>query len=274
MNDPSLPPRQYVGLLTEVMNQSLDEDYTTRAARRGSGDTPRLGRGLTLFAVLTVFGLMAGVSAVQTAQDQPQELAERAGLVEQIHQGQDGLDDLQKQTSQLQDDVTSLQRQLADAVSNNQDLTLRLTSLGVASGALAVSGPGIEIIADDAPEAESGTGGVILDSDLQALVNGLWEAGAEAIAIDDHRLTSLTSIRFAGQAITVDYRSLSAPYTIVATGDPSTLPARLAETKGGQMWLGLKANFGVRFDTTVKEQVTVPADPRDHLLFAQPKQAR
>ena len=94
-------------------------------------------------------------------------------------------------------------------------------------------------MADDAP-ATLGlpTGGVILDTDLQSLVNALWTAGAEAISINGNRLTSLTAIRFAGRAITVDYRSLTPPYVIDAIGNPETLPARLLETPGGQAWIG------------------------------------
>ena len=38
----------------------------------------------------------------------------------------------------------------------------------------------------------------------KCLVNGLWQAGAEAISINGQRLTSTSAIRFAGQAILVD----------------------------------------------------------------------
>jgi len=142
------------------------------------------------------------------------------------------------------------------------------------AGTLAVSGPGMEITADDAPADRPGNGGVILDTDLQALANALWMAGAEAISIDGHRLTSLTAIRFAGEAITVDNVSLTPPYDIVAIGDPATLPARLLETPGGQTWLGLQANFGITFDRVTKDDVTVPADPHEHLLYAKPEGTR
>ena len=35
--------------------------------------------------------------------------------------------------------------------------------------------------------------------DLQILVNGLWESGAEAISVNGHRLSTLTAIRGAGE---------------------------------------------------------------------------
>ena len=143
--------------------------------------------------------------------------------------------------------MTALQSLVGDQVSANASIDSRLVTLGIDAGTLGASGPGMVITTDDAPDDQVGSGGTILDTDLQALVNGLWTAGAEAISINGHRLTSLTAIRFAGQAITVDNVSLSPPYVVVAIGNPDTLPARLLETDGGQTWLGLQANFGIQF---------------------------
>ena len=45
--------------------------------------------------------------------------------------------------------------------------------------------------------------------DLQIVVNGLWASGAEAVSVNGQRLTSKAAIRFAGQAILVNYRPLT-----------------------------------------------------------------
>ena len=89
--------------------------------------------------------------------------------------------------------------------------------LGLASGTLPVEGPGLVVRLDDAPPDDAvedplrgGTpvDGRVQDRDLQDLVNGLWAAGAEAISINDVRLTALTAIRSAGDAVLVDFRLL------------------------------------------------------------------
>ena len=273
----SAPPRAYVGLLTEVMTNTLDEDYATVAAqRRRTGVKPSPSRGgrVALLAAIAVFGVLIGVSALKTDQDRPETEAERAELITQIQNRQDDQEALSRQINEVSDDVTKLQGAVGDEVSRNSSIVAQLETLGVDAGTLAVSGPGMEITADDAPADRPGNGGVILDTDLQALANALWMAGAEAISIDGHRLTSLTAIRFAGEAITVDNVSLTPPYDIVAIGDPATLPARLLETPGGQTWLGLQANFGITFDRVTKDDVTVPADPHEHLLYAKPEGTR
>jgi uncharacterized protein YlxW (UPF0749 family) len=77
-------------------------------------------------------------------------------------------------------------------------------------------------------------------------VNGLWAAGAEAIAINGQRLTATTAIRNAGQAILVAYRPLQPPYVISAIGDPDTLPARFEDTVGGAYLRLIGQTYGIR----------------------------
>lgn len=265
----------YVGLLKQVMTNTLDEDYGAVADRRVSAGRPgNAGPRLGLIVVLVLFGVMVGVSALHTQQDRPRATAERAALIEQIHQRQARYDDLRDVIGGVSQQVTRLQSAVAAEVDGNGTIGSRVETLGIEAGTLAATGPGIVITVDDAADVSATVGGTILDTDLRQLVNALWQSGAEAIAIDGHRLSTLSSIRYAGQAITVDYRSLSPPYVVSAIGDPDALPARLLETDGGRMWQGLKANFGIRFDLTTAEQITVPSDPRDLLVYARPERAR
>jgi uncharacterized protein YlxW (UPF0749 family) len=265
---PAHQPGEYSGLLTQLMTNTMDADYDEVARTRREGPTREFHVGIGLLAVVAVFGLMLGVSAIRTEESRPQADAERAELVDQIHVRQTRLDAMHRELTDLQDEVTALQKALTSSVNSDRAVAQQLTDLGVDAGSLAVTGPGVVITADDA-DSSAGPGGVILDSDLQALANALWQAGAEAIAIDGHRLTSLTSIRYAGEAITVGYRSLTTPYVLTAIGDPDTIAARLLQTPGGQGWVTLRNSFGITFDMTVKEKVNVAAAPsRDQLLYA------
>ena len=121
----------------------------------------------------------------------------------------------------------------------------------------AVHGPGIVIAAQSS--ADGSDAGRITDRDLQVLVNGLWYAGAEAVAVNDNRVGSLTSIRTAGDAITVNFRSISSPYTVIALGDTDTLRTRFAQNPAGRL-LGEPAQAlrrAVRRDTIVGGHVAV-----------------
>jgi uncharacterized protein YlxW (UPF0749 family) len=125
----------------------------------------------------------------------------------------------------------------------------------------------VRITVDDRPDARTKRQ-VVLDEDLQRLVNGLWVAGAEAVSINGERLTALSAIRGAGEAITVNYHSLRRPYVVQAIGDPDNLPARFIESAGGSWWLNLQSVYQLRFDMTSEDSVTLPAVPTPALRHA------
>ena len=95
----------------------------------------------------------------------------------------------------------------------------------------------------------------------QILANGLWEAGAEAVSINGHRLSNLTAIRSAGDAITVDYRSLTRPYRVEAIGDLRTLQAGFVESSAGAWWNDLAQNRQMRYEISDVKQLDLAADP-------------
>ncbi len=264
---PGASPRHYDDLLTQVLGTALDQDYL--AASRRTGVRKRRPAGtVTFVAVVVLFGILIGVSALKTVRDRPAVIAQRAQLVDEIHRRQHLLDGMHATISTLQHDVTTEQATVSAALATDTNLAARLTSLSVLAGAVPVTGPGVVVTVDDAPDSGESPAGVIRDSDLQLLVNGLWEAGAEAIAINGQRLTSLSSIRFAGRAITVDYQSLSPPYVVDAVGNPNTLPAGLQQTQAGRAWQSLHSNFGIRFDVVTAGKLSLPADPHDRLRYA------
>ncbi|MBK6887389.1 MAG: DUF881 domain-containing protein [Tetrasphaera sp.] len=98
----------------------------------------------------------------------------------------------------------------------------------------------------------------MLSRDVVFVVNALWAAGAEAIAVDGQRLSSRTAIRFAGDAILVNFRPLVPPYRIQAIGDPDTLPAAFAEGAGAA-YVNLGDNFGVVTKVDTSDDLVLPA---------------
>jgi uncharacterized protein YlxW (UPF0749 family) len=142
------------------------------------------------------------------------------------------------------------------------------------------------LIVDDAalpvdpknPDAVQGTDagadqGKVIARDLQIVVNGLWQAGAEAISVNGHRLTARAAIRFAGAAILVDYRPLVRPYAITAIGDPGSLGVEFADNAGGSYLQSLKANYKIRADIQERDSVVVPGEPALSLQEARPVQS-
>ena len=102
---------------------------------------------------------------------------------------------------------------------------------------------------------------LVRDEDLAKLVDGLWEAGAEAISINDQRLTALTAIRNVGLAIHVNGRGLRPPYTIKAIGNRDTLGSDLLNTTHGSEFFSLADQLGFRYSVQSSQDLVLPAGP-------------
>lgn len=250
------------GLLEHLTTHAVDEDYAF-VARRSAPTTsrrdpaPRRRIGLLGATVLALFALLVVMAAVATSRSASADESQRHELVGQVDTARTQLRNERARLLALRAESNALQSaQLRSDVSAGSLLD-RIRLLGVRAGTVAVLGPGVRVVADDAPGAQDARNQV-LDSDLQRLVNGLWESGAEAIALNGQRLTNLSSIRLAGGAITVNARSLRRPYVVTAIGNSGTLPARFAETSSGQAWLDLQRSVGLRLSITPVSSVRLP----------------
>jgi len=258
-----------MSLLNNLMAHPLDEGYAVAARTRSKqGDRPLRSRHrVMLVAASIVLGFLLAVAAAQNYRTAPEAEKQRNELVDRINQADTRLTGLRNNQSQLADEVRGLQASGLSNDSTGAALQQKLDDLELQTGAIAVTGPGIKAVIDDAKNADAKEGR-LLDVDLQQLVNGLWTSGAEAIAVNGHRITSLTAIRGAGSAITVDYSSLTPPYTVLAIGDTATMPARFAQSSGGQWVQYLVSNFDVRMTITTEDSLLVPADATIALRYA------
>ncbi len=261
-----------VDLLNQVMTATLDPDYAEVARRRAGGTSGRTGawRPAAVLAVV-LLGMLVSAAALERERVAPQAEQDRAALIERVTQVRDSLARTQASTDELRQDMAALQGAATVQGEREEVLASGLADQRVLTGSVPVTGPGLRIVVDDAPDPGRRDEGLVLDRDLQVLVNGLWESGAEAIAINGNRLGPLSAIRVAGEAITVNYRSLSAPYTVEAIGDPASLQARFIDTAAGQAWLDLQSNYGLRFEPSEREEMTLPATPDHSLVSARPQ---
>lgn len=263
-----LPDQVTMGLLPYLTAHALDEDYAEAARRdRGTSVRPRRRFGLAGTVALAVIALLAVTAAAQTSQDSASQEMERRALIEQVQARKDAVESDRRAVARLQSEVDRLEAELLSGTVTSRGVLGELELLALRSGTAAVRGPGVEIVVDDAEGAQSDKEKV-LDSDLQKLVNGLWNAGAEAISINGQRLTNLSAIRHAGKAITVNFTSLDRPYRILAIGNPETLPSRFVDTSGGATWFDLKREFGLRFDMHTQSSLRLPAAEVPTLRYA------
>jgi uncharacterized protein YlxW (UPF0749 family) len=141
------------------------------------------------------------------------------------------LDDVGQREARLEADARDLQatQQRLQSGSDSSQAALeaaqsRLDTLGVLTGTLPASGPGIRLTVSD-PQGKV-TAAMLLDT-----VQELRDAGAEAVQIGSVRVVASTAFedgaRSDGAAVVVDSNVLHPPYVFLAIGDPPTLSAAL-----------------------------------------------
>lgn len=271
-----------MSLLTNVMDHSLDDGYAEAAARRqteGAGGMPKTVRAkLGLAAGLVLAALVVTVGAANARIAAPVVAKERQELIDRVERETAAADKLESSVDTLRGDVSARQNEaLKNQGGSGQD-----DLVGVLSGAVAVHGPGVKLVVDDAKEAtEGGNGnpretsgfsdtGRVRDRDMQRVVNGLWESGAEAVSINGQRLTALSAIRAAGDAILVDNKPLVPPYTVLAVGDGERLSTRFQNGADGLYLHALQENYGIRTAISVEKDVQLSAAPSVIVRTAQP----
>ncbi|WP_161168600.1 DUF881 domain-containing protein [Streptomyces sp. SID5910] len=271
-----------MSLLTNVMDHSLDDGYAEAAARKkaeGAGGMPRTLRAkLALAAGLVLAALVVTVGAAQARVAAPVVAKEREELIDRIEGETSAADKLEENVDALRDEVSARQREALDKSGDGD----RADLMGVLSGAVEVHGPGVKLVVDDAKDVGSGSDGQprgtsgfsdtgrVRDRDMQRVVNGLWESGAEAVSVNGQRLTALSAIRAAGDAILVDNRPLVPPYTVLAVGDGKQLSSRFQDSADGLYLNALQEGYGIRTAISTQDELRLPAAPSVIVRTAQP----
>ncbi|WP_432027236.1 DUF881 domain-containing protein [Streptomyces sp. 1222.5] len=276
-------PDASMSLITNVMDHSLDDGYAEAAARRktqGEGGLPKTLRAkLGLAAGLVLAALVVTLGAAQARVAAPVVAKERQELIDRIDTETSAADRLEGSVDKLRDEVGARQRAALRSSGGSAEADL----VGLLSGATPVHGPGVRLVVNDAKEAGGGGEGSnpretsgfsdtgrVRDRDMQRVVNGLWASGAEAVSINGQRLTALSAIRAAGDAILVDNKPLVPPYTVLAVGDGQKLSTRFQDSPDGLYLHALRENYGVRATISTEGDVRLPAAPSVIVRTAQP----
>ncbi|MFJ4777466.1 DUF881 domain-containing protein [Streptomyces sp. NPDC088762] len=263
-------PDASMSLLTHVMDHGLDEGYAQAAARReaeGTAGLPRtLKAKLALAAGLVLAAMVVTLGAAEARVAAPVLAKERQELIDRVERADERAKGLERDIERLRTNVADRQRAALKQPGGGQaDLVALL------AGATEVRGPGIKLVVDDAKGASSGDGGGpresagfsdtgrLRDRDMQKIVNGLWQSGAEAVSINGQRLTALSAIRAAGDAILVDNRPLVPPYEVLAVGDKKRLGTAFQDSADGQYLHVLQESYGIRYTLSAADEVRLPA---------------
>lgn len=214
---------------------------------------------LTLSAVLAILGFLVVTAVVTGSEERRKSAPRRAQLAALIQARQSLVDDLDVAVESLRRDLESEQEEVSrDDVLDRRE-SERLQQLATQAGTVPLQGPGITVWMSPskrpAPSPDEAGAYQIHDTDLQLVVNALWSAGAEAIAINESRLVATTPIRSAGDTIIVNFRPLSPPFRISAIGADRARFESTEIARRFKRWINL---FGLGFEVKSERDVSVP----------------
>jgi len=221
------------------------------------------GWQVTLGAALFVLGFLI---AAQLASEGPRiriTSQERTPLVSTVL-------DLQKQQDGLKQQVLDLRASIADldaagegGTAVAQQLNDRLEQAQEAAGLVALAGPGLVIRLSDSgvpvPADADERDYLVSGADVRTVVEELWLAGAEAVAVNSERVTVATAIIDIGGSVLVNSAYLAPPYQVSAIG-PSDMFDRLTQAVGFVDFIRSRAEtYGIGVDYAVLDEVDLPA---------------
>jgi uncharacterized protein YlxW (UPF0749 family) len=254
-------PDESMSLLRELLENPLDAGYRDMAARAQETQPHQpWWRRATVLVLCIVMG-MGGVWAAKALRA-PQSgfLPARTLLVEQIRERAAEGDALRTSNAESAAEIERLRD--AELSGAGSELLTQVRVLGVASGHVAVTGPGIVVTLEDSAAAQRGVAGTederVTDVDLQVLVNSLWASGAEAIAVNGQRLGPTSAVRTAGQAILVNLEAVVSPYAVEAVGDPEQLQTRLARTPASTHLGVLRGTYAIGVSIRTADDLELP----------------
>lgn len=267
-SEPDPNPAASMALLQEVLDRPLDPGYVSAAqARVARGERASTGSRTPLVVSTSVLiGFLMTVAAVQLRAPDPAAAQARAEVIERIEQARDLGDSRAEHIEELRAEVSDLEQRALQGNGGSPTAGQDLALSAVAAGSSPMVGTGLAITLDDPVvrpgEETSDADARVLAYDMQILVNGLWSAGAEAIAINDLRLTSTSSIRHAGEAIVVDFRGLTRPYLISVIGPQDALITELRTGRTGTYFNELVSRYHMVLQWSENDETSVPAGSR------------
>jgi uncharacterized protein YlxW (UPF0749 family) len=268
MTEPGKGGQFTTQLLVDLAANPLDPGYAAAAQRRGGAPAPDGVPHRAAVAIgCALIGFLLVVAYVHTHRSAPQTAKVHNGLVSRVRAEQHSVASLSAQEQKLGADINAVR---AQALGGSGELS-GLDRSQLQAGLVAVTGPGLEVDLREPTKptasASAGRGGttsigqtnILTDRDVRSVVNELWHDGAEAISVNGIRLTPTSAIRFAGEAVLVDFQPITSPYVIRAIGNADDLATSFASSEVASRYHTLVSADGIGFDFSEHSRMSLPA---------------
>ena len=204
--------------------------------------------------------------AAQLASERPRvryTTQERTPLIETAVRLQEQQETLSARVLELRESIQALEQAGQGTSAAIRDLNRQLEQARLAAGLIPLRGTGLVFQLEDSVQPpgpdENQLDFLVSAQDLRTMVEELWLAGAEAIAINGERITPTTAIIDIGGVVLANSAYLAPPYQIAAIG-ADELYDRLVGSPGFVDFVRARQDdYGIQIAYADPEEVDVPA---------------
>lgn len=203
--------------------------------------------------VVVLLCALLGFAVILQVSQQPEESLSRMRQDDLVRL----LDELGRRNEELASESNVLQQRLDDLEAGAKDARTareaaaeQARARSILAGTTPVEGPGITLTIVEGPSEQ------MTAQMMVTVLEELRNAGAEAIELNNHRISTSTWFRRDGTTLLVDGKALTSPYVFNAIGDPQKLATAL-DIPGGA--LATIRNANAKPTVASRDKVTIKA---------------
>lgn len=166
---------------------------------------------------------------------------------------------LKEEITNLRDTIRVYEEKAIQGKKIEKEIKEKLDELRGIAGFTSLYGQGIIVTLEDnpkqSPNPDNPAVGIVHHHDLLQVINELFAAGAEAIAINNQRIINNSEIRCAGPVILINGERISSPYKIAAIGDKEKMKNSLL-MRGGI--IDVLSAVGIKATIEEHNEISIP----------------
>jgi uncharacterized protein YlxW (UPF0749 family) len=236
----------------------------------------KLRHSLVLLVPAVLFGLLITLQWRTQAERSELSVRYNTPLIDAAGALQKEQNELKAQLAELRARLDEIQRNASSQSGAARELQTQLDALKTSAGLSPEAGDGVVVQLDDtrnvAVSSRDVDKSICHATDLTDIINTAWKGGAQAIAVNDERIVSSSSVYCVGSTIMVNGTLMSPPFNINAIGPQNQLLGAFDDPNQLQDIKQRRDVQGLGFRVTRASAIHVPAySGALNVRFAQPR---
>lgn len=242
-------------------NRNINEKLRREITMETSKEKNKIALILGVVCFILIIGICTQIRSIDSITEKEGiSISENSELIDEKFRQKQILKDTIEDFNKANLEYEQVRAKAAESNDNDKYIESQIKNSDKLLGLTEVKGPGIIIKLDDNREVNvdevlvDPSSLIVHEGDLLQITNELFNAGADAISINDKRIVSTTAILCDGNIIRINDEVVGVPIEIKAIGYPESFYA-LNRPQG---YLALMKRDGVKVSIEKKDEIIIP----------------